>query len=100
MKRLESLPLRLEPVSGWGIQNSNRGTMLLFSEELLLIASGNWGYEPKVIVAFRVSGNSLTDMRVILYANAGVKFGAWAFAGDRLILYDYLSDDLLIYTLM
>ena len=88
--RLSLLPLRLVPLASISLPYSRR---LLFREDLLLV-TGDW---EGAIVAFRTSDNLLTERRVLLDAQAGVRVFAWALTGDRLVLFNWNSGDLLVY---
>ena len=92
--RLTSLPLRLVPLASVSLTDPHR---LLFREDLLLVADLNRANRTDAIVSFRVSGNALTERRVLLDAQAGVRVEAWTLASDRLVLRDLKSEELLVY---
>ena len=91
LQRLASLPLRLEPLASVDVTDPWR---LLFRGDLLLLAEYYRATELTDIVSLRVSGNALTERRVLLN---DVCVGLWALAGDRLVLFDWKSNDLLVY---
>ena len=92
--QLTSLPLRLVPLASVNLTSPGR---LLFREELLLVEDLNIATVTHDIVSFRVTDNALTDLRVLYDAQANVRAYAWTLAGDRLVLWDLLSWDLLVY---
>ena len=92
--RLTSLPLRLESLATVSLTEPRR---LLFREDLLLVANWNRATHTGAIVSFRVSDNALTERRVLIDAQAGVRVGAWALASDRLVLLNREPDELLVY---
>ena len=94
LQRLASLPLRLEPLAS---VNLTAPRLLLFRGDLLIIADWNRANRTDTIVSFRVSGNALTERRVLLDAQAGVYVGAWALASDRLVLMNWELLELLVY---
>ena len=95
LHRLASLPLRLEPLSRVDLTDPH--PFLLFRGDLLLVVDFNSHTDLTDIVSLRVSGNALTERRVLLDAQAGVHVAFWALAGDRLVLWDGKSKDLLVY---
>ena len=90
--RLTSLPLRLVPLASVSLADPHR---LLFREDLLLVADWNRATGTDAIVSFRASDNGLTERRVLL--DAGVDVYAWALASDRLVLWNWKSEELLVY---
>ena len=94
--RHTSLPLRLVPLASVSLTAPHR---LLFREDLLLVSDWNKANRTGAIVSFRASDNELTERRVLLDAQAGVSVNAWAFAGDRLVLQNWNSNDLVVYAL-
>ena len=91
--RLTLLPLRLEPLASVSLIAPRP---LLFRGDLLLVADWNRATNTSAIVSFRVSGNALTERRVLLDALPGVLLH-WALAGDRLVLWNWKSEELLVY---
>ena len=93
--RLTSLPLRLVPLASVSLTEPTR---LLFREDLLLVTDWNRANRTDAIVSFRVSGNVLSERRVLLDAQAGldVNYG-WDLASDRLVLWDWNSNELRVY---
>ena len=94
LQRLASFPLRLEPLA---IVNLTAPRLLLFRGDLLIVADWNRANRTNAIVSFRMSGNALTERRVILDSQAGVCMGAWALANDRLVLMNWELLELLVY---
>ena len=92
--RLMSFTLRLVPLASVSLTAPHR---VLFREDLLLVADWNKANRTDAIVSFRVSGNALTERRVLLDAQAGVRVVAWTLASDRLVLRDLKSEELLVY---
>ena len=92
--RLTSLPLRLVPLASVSLTGPER---LLFREDLLLVADWNRATLSNAIVSFRVSGNALTERQVLLDAQAGVRVDSWPLASDRLVLWNWKSEELLVY---
>ena len=86
--RLTSLPLRLVPLASVSLTVHRR---LLFRGDLLLVDDWNR------IVSFRASDNALTERQVLLDAQAGVRVDSWALASDRLVLWNWKSEELLVY---
>ena len=72
---------------------------LLFRGDLLLVADWNSTTNSHAIVSLRSSGGALSEKRVLFDATLEdrIEVCAWALAGDRLVLWDYFSRDLLIY---
>ena len=83
LQRLASFPLRLEQLASVNVTDAWR---LLFRGDLLLVAQYNITLRSDAILSFRVSGNTLTEQRVLLDSQAGVDMHSWALAGERLIL--------------
>ena len=98
LQRLTSLPLfRIEQVANVFVTNPCH---LLFRGDLLLVVDCRWinGQDAvDIMLSFRASGNALTERRVLLDAQAGVSVGAVALAGDRLVISDSNSGNLLVY---
>ena len=100
LQRLTSLPLRLEPLASVNLTDPWR---LLFRGDLLLVNVWNHAANKYAIVSFRATGNALTEPRVLLDAQRSDRYvGAWAFAGDRLVVSelnrtDETQRDLLVY---
>ena len=92
--RLTSLPLGFVPLASVYLTSPSK---LLFREDLLLVADWNKVTRYHAIVSFRASDNALTERRVLLDAQAGVHVGAWALAGDQLVLWDEISKNLLVH---
>ena len=92
--RLTSLPLRLVPLASVSLTAPGR---LRFRGDLLLVADWNDATGSHAIVSFRASDNALTERRVLLDAQAGVRVGAWALASDRLVLWNWKTEELLVY---
>ena len=90
--RLTYLPLRFEQLARVSLTGPLR---LLFREDLLLVNFWNHATRSHAIVSFRVSGNALTERREF-FDHTGI-VDAWAFAGDRIVLYSWGSKDLLVY---
>ena len=95
LQRLASLPLRLERLASVDFTDPHR---LLFRGDLLFVTDWNSTSDTHVIVSLRASGNAFTERRVLLDAQPGVGLGPWALSGDRLVLWDSNSEDLLVYT--
>ena len=92
--RLTLLPLRLVPLANVSLTDSHG---LLFREDLLLVADWNRATLTSAIVSIRASDNALTERRVLLDAQAGVRVEAWALASDRLVLWNGEPEELLVY---
>ena len=92
--RLTSLPLRLEPLASVNLTKPYR---LLFRGDLLLVNSWNHTTRSNACGAFRVSGNELTEWRVLLVYEVGVSVHYWALAGDRLVFWNDKSEELCVY---
>ena len=86
--RLTSLPLGLEPLASVSLTGS-----LMFREDLLIFVV----IRTHDIVSFRVPNNALTERRVLLDTLAGFHVNAWALMGDRLVFWNFVSDELLVY---
>ena len=69
----------------------------MFRGELLLVADWNSTIASHTIVSFRVSDGALSERRQLLAANDSVPVHLWSLAGDRLVLLDNNSGDLLVY---
>ena len=82
--------------AGIYVNNPNR---LLFRKDLLLVDDWNPHNNSDAILSIRESGGRLSEKRVLLAAAAKdpIDMRAWALAGDRLVLWDFISEDLLIY---
>ena len=72
---------------------------LLFREDLLLVADYNADTSSSAIVPFRVTGARVTRLPELLGRNAHVEVDEWCLSGNRLVVLDLKSNDLLIYTL-
>ena len=72
-------------------------TGLLFRRDLLLVSDSNSTTRSHGIVSVRTSGGALSEKRVLLTAADHIAVLAWTLAGDRLVLWDLNSGDLLIY---
>ena len=99
LQRLASLAPRLEQIASF---NRTDPTRLLFRGEFLLVAERDLAAKNYSIVSFRATGNALTESRMLLDARGSVYVGAWAFAGDRLVvsewnMADWTTGDLLVY---
>ena len=70
---------------------------LVFYKELLLVAHWNSTNGSDAVVSLRASGGALTEKRELLAAGVNVCVGAWALAGDQLVLWNTSSQDLLVY---
>ena len=92
--RLTSIPLSLVPLASVSLTAPYR---LMFREDLLLLSDWNVTTVTDAIVSFRVSGNPLTERRMLLDAQAGVRVDACALASDRLVLWNRKSEELLVY---
>ena len=92
--RLTSLSLPLVPIASVSLTEPRQ---LLFLKNLLLVKDWNSATRSHAIVSFRASDNALTERRMLFDAQANVSINAWALAGDRLVLWDYNSKDLLVY---
>ena len=92
--RLASLPLRLEPLVNVDLTAAYG---LLFREDLLLVADWNSATQSHAVMALRPLKSGLTQQRVLLDVHAGVHVWSWTLAGDRLVLWDFKSKDLLVY---
>ena len=86
--RFTSLTLRLVLIASVSLTHP---TNLLFRGDLLLVKDLNR------IVSFRASDSALTERRVLVLLDALVGVHAWALAGDRLVLANWGSSDLLVY---
>ena len=94
LQRLVPLPLHLELLATRDdITDPGR---LLFRGDMLLIADTPFA-RPLAIISLRVSGNALTDRRILLEDENSIFLGDWALAGDQLLLSDFISKDLLVY---
>ena len=94
--QLTSLPLRLVPLASVNLTAAHE---LLFLEDLLLVQLvkddlNRATRSSHAIVSLRASDYALTEPRVLL----NFPIDVWALAGDRLVLWDYNSQDLLVYT--
>ena len=72
---------------------------ILFRGDLLLVNDWNSHNNSQAIVSFRASDGALSEKRVLLASAAKdlIEVAAWDLAGDRLVLWDKNSRDLLIY---
>ena len=70
---------------------------LLFLDDLLLVSSFNSTTKSDAIVSIPASDGALSEKRVLLTAKDHIAVHGWAVAGDRLVLWDLNSGDLLIY---
>ena len=93
---LASLPQSHVPLASVDFTDSDG---LLFRGDLMLVADWNSDTDTHAIVSLRASGNALKEWQVLLDAETSVWVWAWALAGDKLVLYDHVSGDLLIYKL-
>lgn len=86
--------LQLEPLAEIAFSQLSR---LLFRGQLLL--GIGWNKDRKDnIVSFLVTGTRLNlQPQMLLDFNASVKVGHWCIAGDRLVVQDGASNDLLVY---
>ena len=77
----------------------NKPMWLLFLKDMLLLSSWNSTTKSDAIVSIRASGGARSEKRVLLTAAAEprIDVAAWALAGDRLVLSDDKTRDLLIY---
>ena len=71
---------------------------IIFRREHLLVADWNSVIKSHAIVSFRASGGALSEKKELLAANDSVLVFVWALTGDRLVLWDSISGDLLVYT--
>ena len=74
---------------------------LLFRGDLLQVSDWKSTTRSHAIVPLRASGGELSENRALLAASAEnrIDVRAWALAGDRLVLWDKNSRDLLIYAI-
>lgn len=88
--------LRLEPLAVIELVDPSK---LLFRDNLLLIADWNEVIEKHAIVSFVATGGRFTRTykRHLLEANVGVEVEAWGLAGDQLVVWDWNSEDLVVY---
>ena len=96
---LTSSPLSLKELWRVGIINPYE---LVFYKELLLIAdlvNNNQTHKSHNIMSFRVSDSELKENRELLASEVNVYVRAWALAGERLVLWDENSWNLLVYAL-
>ena len=70
---------------------------VLFRNHLLLVADWNEDVEKHAIVSLDVANGQLTNQKQLLDANVGVEVEAWSLAEDRLVVWDWKSEDLMIY---
>ena len=87
--------LRLEPLARTDLVAP---VLVLFRGDLLLVADYNERADTHTIVPFRVTGAELNRQRELLNHNTGVRATAWCLAGDRLVVRDWKSKDMLLYT--
>lgn len=101
--RLASLPLNLEHIGMIGDVFTG-ADLLLFREDLLLVADRDHKVRKHAIVSLRATSNALTVRRVLLDAESSVHVLDWTLAGGRLVLSERkeefqttLPGDLLVY---
>lgn len=94
LNRLRLDNLRLEPLAHIDLIDPSK---VLFRDHLLLIADWNEEIEKHAIVSLVASGGQLTCQRHLLEANLGVEVEAWALADERLVVWDWNSEDLMVY---
>ena len=87
---LESQSLLFKPLASFTLEKPH---LLLFCGDLLLVADWNETTKTPAIVSLRAFGKGLN---VLLDADAGIEVGAWAIAGDRLVLWNQKSKHLLV----
>ena len=77
------------------------GPIRILTHATPMVADWNKHTDSPAIVSFRASGSALSEKRVLLPAAAitegGIEVAAWAIDGDRLVLWDKVSGDLLLY---
>ena len=86
--------LQLEPLACINLMDCWE---LLFRGDKLLIAAKHEGTDAHTIISYRVSGNGFSEKRLLFDSNAGIHVFKWCFSGDRLVVWDNESNDLLIY---
>ena len=86
--------LQLEPLARIDLMNCWN---ILFRGDKLLVAAKNEGSDAHSIISYRVSGSGFSEQRLLLDSNAGIQVFKWCLSGDRLVLWDNKSNDLLIY---
>ena len=81
--------LRLEPLARTALEGAFN---VLFRGDQLLVATIS-----KSVVSFGVSGGGLRSRRELLGAGAGFRAHCWCLAGDRLVVAEFGSEDLVLY---
>ena len=81
--------LRLEPLVRTALAGAEN---VLFRGDQLLVATIS-----KSVVSFGVSGGGLRGPRELLGDGAGVRVHCWGLAGDRLVVAEWGSEDLVLY---
>ena len=69
---------------------------VLFCSDLLLVTNYNRDTNVHTIMSFLLTAARLIRHRKLLGANAGVYVESWCLAGDRLVVRDNKSKDLLL----
>ena len=94
LHRLTPLQMSLKPLDSVELTDPYK---IVFYGEQLLVAHWNTQTKSHAIVSFRESGGALSEKKEMLAANDSVLVGDWALAGDRLVLWNYISGDLHVY---
>ena len=79
------------------VSTTNWSHLLFRRNQLLLTSEWNSVKKTDIIMSLRVSDHALIDQRVLLDAESRVLVRAWTHAGDRLVLWDGNSKDLIVY---
>lgn len=86
-------PFRLEPLAHVDLDDPS---MLLFRGNLLLVIDSCPHNHNDVVMSLSVDGGRFTGRRKLLDSIADIN-SQWCIAGDQLVVWDYSSNDLLIY---
>ena len=86
--------LQLEPFARIDLMN---GWELLFWGDKLLVAATNEGTDAHSIISYRLSVSGFSEQRLLFDSNAGIHVFKWCLSGDRLVVWDNKSNELLIY---
>ena len=78
--------------------NLRRPYRLAFRGDLLLVSDCDSATKADAIVTLGAPGGELSAHQTFIEPRTNASIGAWAFVGNRLVIWDPITKDLLIYS--